>query len=90
MANQPDPDKILYGIRMPRTLHARLVKLAAKRGESLKDTVLAILNKSVENIVLDENDYKEIAEATRKAVEKNGRRYSAGAYRNASRTGKED
>lgn len=90
MANQPDPDKILYGIRMPRTLHARLVKLAAKRGETLKDTVLAILNKSVDKIALDENDYKEIAEATRAALEKNGRRNSAGSYSNASRARKKD
>lgn len=90
MANQPDPDKILYGIRMPRTLHARLVKLAAKRGESLKDTVIAILNKSVEKVPLNDDDYKEIAEATRKAVEKNGRRYSAGAYLNAKRVSKKD
>ncbi len=90
MANQPDPDKILYGIRMPRTLHARLVKLAAKRGESLKDTVIAILNKSVEKVPLNDDDYKEIAEATRKAVEKNGKRYSAGAYRNAKRISQKD
>lgn len=90
MANQPDPDKILYGIRMPRTLHARLVKLAAKRGESLKDTVIAILNKSVEKVPLNDDDYKEIAEATRKAVEKNGRRYSAGAYLNAKRVSEKD
>lgn len=90
MANQPDPDKILYGVRMPRTLHARLVKLAAKRGETLKDTVIAILNKSVEKIALDDNDYKAIAEATRAAVEKNGRKYSAGAYSHAARTRKEN
>lgn len=90
MANQPDPDKILYGIRMPRTLHARLVKLAAKRGESLKDTVIAILNKSVERVPLNDDDYKEIAEATRKAVEKNGKRYSAGAYLNAKRVSQKD
>ena len=90
MANQPDPDKILYGIRMPRTLHARLVKLAAKRGESLKDTVIAILNKSVEKVPLNDDDYKEIAEATRKAVEKNGKRYSAGSYRNAKRISQKD
>lgn len=90
MANQPDPDKILYGIRMPRTLHARLVKLAARRGESLKDTVIAILNKSVEKVPLNDDDYKEIAEATRKAVEKNGKRYSAGAYLNAKRVSQKD
>ena len=79
----PDIDKQIYSLRMPRTLYRRLVRLAEKRCETVKETVLSLLNKETNNITLNEDDYKIIAKETRQAAEKYGRRFSLTQSKNA-------
>ncbi len=73
MPNSPAPDKLLYALRMPRTLFCRLEKLAATRHESVKDTVIAILTLAVSEVSLTPEDYMKIAKATQEAVIKYGK-----------------
>ena len=68
MPNMPDPDKHLVGIRMPRTLHKRLQKLAQQRKTTLKEIILEILIRETINTILTPEDYEQIAEETRKAA----------------------
>lgn len=68
MPNMPDPDKHLVGIRMPRTLHKRLQKIAQQRKITLKDFILEILIRETINTILTPEDYEQIAEETRKAT----------------------
>lgn len=68
MPNMPDPDKHLVGIRMPRTLHKRLQKLAQQRKATLKEIILEILIRETINTILTPEDYEQIAEETRKAA----------------------
>ncbi len=74
MPNMPDPDKHLVGIRMPRTLHKRLQKLAQERKITVKNLIIEILIRETINTVLTPEDYEQIAEETRKAVKRNKNR----------------
>lgn len=67
MPNMPDPDKHLVGIRMPRTLHKRLQKLAQQRKTTIKAVILEILIRETLETILTAEDYEQIAEETRKA-----------------------
>jgi len=61
MANQGAPDKIHLTMRIPIALRKRLQRLAKKRGETLTDVVLSVLQKAVKDIELSPADYREIA-----------------------------
>lgn len=73
MANMPDPDKLVCSFRIKRDLYQRLVRLAVKRGETVKATLLAIISEKTEEIVLTDEDYEIIKKETRRAAEKYGR-----------------
>jgi hypothetical protein len=60
-------DKDHLNIWIQRGLMKKLNKLAKDRGESLTDVVAWILTKAVANVELTSDDYREIAEETKKA-----------------------
>lgn len=74
MPNMPAPDKHLVGIRMPRTLHHRLQKLAQQRQITLKELIIEILTRETLNTPLTAEDYKQIAQETRNAIKRNQNR----------------
>lgn len=73
MANMPAPDKLVCSFRINRDLYQRLVRLAEKRGETVKATLLAIISEKTEEIELTDEDYEIIKRETRRAAEKRGR-----------------
>lgn len=70
MANQPAPDKKHLTLRMPRVLHARLKKLAKKRGETVTEVALSIMHKAVDSIELTPAEFRQIADEIEKARRK--------------------
>lgn len=66
MPNVHAADKEIVSFFIPRPLAARLRKKARARGETLTALVASILTRETEGIELSPEDYKAIAEATRK------------------------
>lgn len=69
MPDQHDPDKVMIGVRVERTLKARLKKLAAQEKLSLSDLIRPILHEATSKITLSSKDYEQIVRDTRKAEE---------------------
>lgn len=68
MPNQPDPDKIMLSVRVPRTLYEQLRKLAKNKKKSISDIVIDLIATEVSNISLTAEDYENIAQQVRKAL----------------------
>jgi len=68
MPNQPDPDKIMLSVRVPRTLYEQLRKLAKSKKKSISEIVIDLISLEVSNISLTAEDYENIAEQVRKAL----------------------
>ena len=60
-------------MQIPRTLKARLSRMASALGVSLPELVISILNEKTINVTLTSSDYQAIAKAT-EVAEKTGRR----------------
>lgn len=74
MSDQPDPDKKLVGIRMPRETWKRLQILSQGAKKSANVVAADILTSATDHITLSPEDYEEIARDTRAAIEKNKKR----------------
>ena len=68
MPNQPDPDKIMLSVRVPRTIYEQLTKLAKSKKKSISEIVIDLISLEVSNISLTAEDYENIAEQVRKAL----------------------
>lgn len=68
MPNQPDPDKIMLSVRVPRTLYEQLRKLAKSKKKSISEIVIDLISLEVSNISLTAEDYENIAQQVRKAL----------------------
>jgi len=67
MPNQPSPDKVVLSFMVPRPLKRRIQILAKGRGESMSETIIAILTNATINIELSPEDYILIAKAIQSA-----------------------
>jgi hypothetical protein len=67
MANQRAADKRILTLWLPRTLFARLEKLAAGRGETLTQLITNFITHATQNTELTPEDYRKIADETEKA-----------------------
>lgn len=74
MPNKPDPDKQLVGMRIPRTLYARICKEAKVRKMTPKDYILWLCDKNTRQVVLIPEDFEKIIAGTKAAEERNRRR----------------
>ena len=79
MANQPDPNKILVGVRTPRELEAVLRSEANEHGMALPSYIVYILQQYVGDPKkkLTAAELEELAEETRAAQQESGSRRSA-------------
>lgn len=79
MANQPNPNKILIGVRTPRELEAVLRSEASERGMALPSYIVQILQQYVGNAreKLTPAELEELEEETRAAQQETGSRRSA-------------
>ena len=68
MPNQPDPDKIMLSVRVPRTLYEQLSKLYKSKNKIISEIVIDLISLEVSNISLTAEDYENIAEQVRKAL----------------------
>lgn len=73
MANKPDPDKQLVGIRMPRETWRKLQVMAKDSDHTPNTLAASILTSATEKVSLTAEDYEQIAKDTRAAAEKNRR-----------------
>ena len=73
MANKPDPDKQLVGIRMPRETWRKLQVMAKDSDHTPNTLAASILTSATEKVSLTPEDYEQIAKDTRAAAEKNRR-----------------
>ena len=64
---QRHPDKTTLSVYLPRTLMQRLRRLAAGRGETVTAVVEAMVTAQTREVVLDPEDYEQIARETRAA-----------------------
>lgn len=74
MPNQPDPDKAMLALRIPRALKARVVKAAKRHKMTMSEYVVWLLTRETHDIELTEHDYRKIAkevEEARKASRSN-------------------
>jgi hypothetical protein len=67
MANQRAADKRILTLWLPRTLFARLEKLAESRGETLTQLITNYLTPETQNTELSPEDYRKIADETEQA-----------------------
>ena len=78
MPSDHSPDKISVGAWIPRTLYARFKKEALARKMSVTEFFEFILSKAVKDVTLTPEDYEQIAQETRRAIErKSGKRTSS-------------
>jgi hypothetical protein len=70
MPNKRSADKETLSFYVPRTLGARLRRLARSRNETVTGLVVGILNHSVMDVELTAEDYETIAKAVRAAQNK--------------------
>lgn len=73
MPNAPKPDEVILSVRVKRTTHKRVVKLAEKRKTSISEVVRSIINANVEDTVLTPEDYVQIAKDTKEAQRRKDR-----------------
>lgn len=71
MADKPDPDKKLVGIRMPRETWKKIQRLSEGTDKTPNSIAASILTTAVENVTLSPEDYEAIAKDTRAAIERN-------------------
>lgn len=83
MPNAPQPDEVILSVRVKRTTHKRVVKLAEKAKTTISDVVRSIINASVKNTVLTPEDYEQIAQDTKEAKRRkeSGRKPSQSALK---------
>lgn len=67
MPNAPKPDEVILSVRIKRTTHKRVVKLAESRKESISEVVRGIINSNVADTELTPEDYEQIAKDTKAA-----------------------
>lgn len=68
--NQESPHVFKMSIRIPRTLHAKLIKRAKERNMRFRDFLLEIFIRETINIELNAEEDEEIAKAIREAEQK--------------------
>ena len=86
MANQRAADKRILTLWLPRTLFARLEKLAESRGETLTQLITNFITHATQHTELTPEDYRKIADETEKAAKRLPKR---GAKAQARRAGGE-
>jgi hypothetical protein len=65
--NKRSATKTYISAWVPRSLKAKLVKLAKSRGDSVTDLIVWLLQKATDNIELTAKDYEQITEEIRQA-----------------------
>lgn len=74
MADKPDPDKKLVGIRMPRETWRKIQVLSEGTEKTPNSVAASLLTSAVEHVTLSPEDYEAIAKDTRAAIERNKKR----------------